>query len=83
MKSYVICYYFDKDFYIQRTVEVDEGFEIEMSDILTDYTRNNDIQEFNEGEESYSVNMKNVKYTKIYQLHDNSSTFDSLNSISF
>ena len=66
MKNYSIYYYFDKENYIVRSIELEDGYDTEI--ILREYTKG-EYQIFSEGPGGLTrINMSNVAYTKIYEI---------------
>lgn len=66
MKNYSIYYYFDKENFVVRSIDVKDGYDTET--ILREYTKG-DHQIFSEGPGSLTrVNMNNISYTKIYEI---------------
>lgn len=65
MKKYEIRYYFDKDNYITRSVDVEDVYN--ANDILHDYTKDH-YQIFPDGRGNLTrVSMSNVSYVKVWK----------------
>ena len=65
MKKFEILYYFDKDNYIKRIVEVEDAYD--SNDILHDFTKD-EYQIFPDGRGLLTrVNMNNVSYVKAWE----------------